>query len=173
MPDLTARILQLATNPGLRDRLGAAALQHVRRTYDWAAVIPQMQDLWAEQERRRIAGLSRNHRIPGPQLPIAPSPTLLFAAYPTEQIDPAQHRYRASDLTGRPNLTELLAMRNYAALKRLFASEAQIASVLAAVTSAGENGTDMTELVRTTTLKQIIVDRVLIWLLKYDFIRRL
>ncbi|MEI6097789.1 MAG: glycosyltransferase family 4 protein [Alphaproteobacteria bacterium] len=173
MPDLTARILQLATNPGLRDRLGAAALQHVRRTYDWATVIPQMQDLWAEQERRRIAGLSRSHRIPGPQLPIAPSPTLLFAAYPTEQIDPAQHRYRATGLTGRPNLTELLALRNYAALKRLFASEAQIASVLAAVTSAGENGTDMTELVRTTTLKQIIVDRVLIWLLKYDFIRRL
>jgi hypothetical protein len=173
LPDLVARILQLATNPDLRARLGAAALRHVRQTYDWAAVIPQMQDLWAEQEGRRSAGLARNHRIPGHRLPIAPSPTLLFAAYPTEQINTAQSRYVATNLTGRPSLTELLALRNYAALKRLFAGEGQIAAVLAAVTGAGDKGADMAELVQTTTLKPIYIDRVLIWLLKYDFIRRL
>ena len=172
MPDLVARIVQLATSPDLRARLGTAALQRVRQTYDWSAVIPQMQDLWAEQEQRRLAGLQHNHRIPGQMLPIAPSPTLLFAAYPSEQVDPGRSRYIATDLTGRPNLPELLALRNYAALNRLFAGQAQIAAILAAITGAGAKGADLPMLVHATNLKPIYIDRVLIWLLKYDFIRR-
>ena len=173
MNDLTARILQLATNPDLRARMGAAALQRVRQTYDWAAVIPQLHALWAEQELRRAAGGSRDHRIPGHKLPVAPSPTLLFGSYPTEQIDPARDCYLATDLTGRPDLTELLALRNYAALNRLFAGQDQIAAILAAITGAGAAGADMTAMVQSTKLKPMYVDRVLMWLLKYDFIRRL
>jgi hypothetical protein len=172
MPDLAARIHDLATNPALRATMGAAALQRVRQTYDWSAVIPQMQALWGEQEQRRRAGQPRSTRIPGHQLPVAPSPTLLFGSYPTEQLDPARHRYTATDLAGRPGLTELLALRNYAALNRLFAGEAQIAAILIAVTGAGVKGADMAKLVQTTGQKPMYIDRVLIWLLKYDFIRR-
>ena len=173
MPDLAARIHDLAVNPALRARLGAAALNHVRQTYDWATVIPQMQALWGEQDQRRKAGLSRNSRIPGHRLPVAPSPTLLFASYPTEQVDPGQCRYTATDLAGRPDLTELLALRNYAALNRLFAGQAQIAAILAAITGAGPTGAAVPDLARATGLTTMYVDRVLIWLLKYDFIRRL
>ncbi len=173
MPDLTARIRDLATNPDLRARLGTAALQRVRQTYDWQAVIPQMQALWAEQEQRRTAGLPRNHRIPGHMLPIAPSPTLLFQSYPTEQVDPARDRYIATDLTGRPALPELLKLRNYAALSRLFAGEAQITAILTQITATDLQGATVATLAQTTNLKPMYVDRVLIWLLKYDFIRRL
>ncbi|MBC7736167.1 MAG: glycosyltransferase family 4 protein, partial [Candidatus Saccharibacteria bacterium] len=172
MPDLTARILDLATNPDLRARLGAAALQRVRQIYDWQTVIPQMQALWAEQGQRRVAGKARNHRIPGHMLPVAPSPTLLFQSYPTEQIDPGHGRYVATDLTGRPGLTELLKLRNYAALHRLFAAEAQIAAVLAQIT-AEATGTTVAAIAQTTSLTPMYVNPIVMWLLKYDFIRRL
>jgi len=173
VPDMAARIHELAVNPGLRARLGAAALQRVRQTYDWAAVIPQMQALWAEQEQRRRAGLARSTRIAGHMLPIAPSPTLLFGSYPSERVDPGLARYVATDLTGRPGLAEMLALRNYAALNRLFAGEPQIAAVLAFVTAAGAAGGDVAGIAQATGLKPMYIDRVLIWLLKYDFIRRL
>ncbi len=172
MPDLAARIFDLARDPALRARLGAAALQRVRATYDWQAVIPQLQALWGEQEAQRQAGMARGHRIPGHRLPVAPSPTLLFQSYPTEQIDPARDRYVATDLAGRPGVSEMLKLRNYAALNRLFAGEPQISAVLAAIAGTGSKGAATPMMVEATTLKPLYVDRVVIWLLKYDFIRR-
>ncbi len=173
MQALKARIVDLASNPDLRARMGMAALAHVRAHYDWSAVIPQFQALWGEQEAIRHAGIVRGSRIPGHLLPIAPSPTLLFAAYPTEVSDPGLGRFAACDLTGRAQLAEVLALRNYAALNRLFAGEDQIAAILAAVTSAGPAGTTVAAISSTTDFRPMFVDRVLIWLLKYDFIRRL
>ncbi len=172
MPDLKARIVTLATDPDLRARMSAAALTHVRRNYDWAAVIPQFQALWAEQEQRRHAGQSRSQRIQGHLLPIAPSPSLLFGSYPTETADPARDRFVACDLAGRLGLAEVMKLRNYAALNRLFAGADQIEAVLAVVTKAA-GGVQVDQICATTGLNAMYVDRVLMWLLKYDFIRRL
>ena len=172
MPELTARIVDLARNTDLRARLGAAALARVRATYDWSAVIPQFQALWAEQEVRRVAGKDRAQRIPGHLLPVAPSPTLLFAAYPTEVADPGKQHFVARDLTGRADLAEVLALRNYAALGRIFASPEAIAAVLAEVTAAGPSGAGVDRVSAATDLRPMFVDRVLMWLLKYDFIGR-
>ena len=173
MAEMTARIHDLATKPDLRARMGAAALARVRSTYDWSAVIPQFQALWAEQEARRTAGLAKSHRIPGHMLPIAPSPTLLFATYPSEVADPSKGRFAARDLTGRLGLSEVLTLRNYPALNRIFASADTIAAILAHVTGAGPLGASAAEISKATNLKPMFVDRVLMWLLKYDFIRRL
>ncbi len=171
MADLKAAIVALATNPDLRARLGAAARTRVRQHYDWATVIPQYQALWAQQEQIRAAGLARSQRVPGHQLPIAPAPTLLFGAYPSETADPTGERFVACDLTGRATLPQVLALRNYAALNRLFAGPEQIAGVLDHVTQATEPVT-VSLISAATGLNAMYVDRVLMWLLKYDFIRR-
>jgi glycine dehydrogenase len=171
MADLKAGIVALATNPDLRARLAAGAKARVRQQYDWAVVIPQYQALWGEQERVRAAGLARSQRVPGHMLPIAPAPTLLFGAYPSEVADPTRDRYVACDLTGRPTLTQVLALRNYAALNRYFAGPDQISAVLTTITRASSPAT--VETISTATgLNPMYVDRVLMWLLKYDFIRR-
>lgn len=60
MPDLKARILDLATNPDLRAQ------------YNWSAVIPQFQALWAEQDARRRAGFARTQRTPVTACPSRP-----------------------------------------------------------------------------------------------------
>ena len=172
MPEMKARILDLATNPDLRARMGAAALAHARQNYDWSAVIPQFQALWGEQEARRAAGVGRAQRIPGHMLPVAPSPTLLFGSYPSEVADPSKGRFVATDLSGRPDLAAVLTLRNYPALNRIFASPETITAVLAQVTAASQGGATGSQVCAATGLKPMFVDRVLMWLLKYDFIAR-
>ncbi|MEO8242062.1 MAG: glycosyltransferase family 4 protein [bacterium] len=172
MAEMTARIVNLATNPDLRQRMGQAALARVRQHYDWSAVIPQFQALWGEQDERRVAGAARTQRIPGHLLPVAPSPGLLFASYPSETANPSAERFVANDQGTRPDLHDMLALRNYTALNRMFAGETQIEQVLAAVKAAGASGAEVASIVATTGLQEMYVDRVLMWLLKYDFIRR-
>jgi len=171
MADLKSAIVALATNPDLRARMGTAALTRVRQTYDWAAVIPQYQALWAEQEMIRAAGVARSQRVPGHLLPIAPAPTLLFGSYPTETADPARDLYVACDLTGRASLAQVLALRNYAALNRIFAGPEQIAAVLDRITAC-QTPAPVDTIATATGLNPMYLDRVLMWLLKYDFIRR-
>lgn len=171
MGEMTARILDLAQNPGLRARMGAAAQARVRRHFDWAQIIPQMQDLWAEQTARRMAAPTGT-RFPVEALPVAPSPTALFAAWPSERAEFSATRFVARDLTGRPGLEAVLAARDYPGLKRIFAAPRQIAAVLGAVTAAGPQGVDRAGVAAAAGLPPVAADRILIWLLKYDFIRR-
>jgi len=172
MPDMVARILQLAQNPDLRQQMGQAALAHVRAQYDWQAVIPQFQALWAEQEARRQAGRSRAHRISGHALPIAPSPTLLFAGYPSEIADLERQSFVVSDLTDRASLAEVLKIRNYQGLNRTFAPPEHLAAVLASISARTPQGTGVAAIAEATGFPAMVVDRILMWLLKYDFIRR-
>lgn len=149
--ELVARILTLA---------------HVRARYDWAAVVPQMQALWAEQEALRAAGPGR--RYAADALPVAPSPTHLFSSYPTEQVSLTRERFAA--VATPASLQEVLAARNYEGLKRMFASPAQIEAVLAAV-QAGAGDLAAVEAACKMTAQQAA--RVVIWLLKYGFLRRI
>lgn len=169
MGDMKAKILALASNPDLRARMGAAALHRVKSLYDWKAVIPQMQALWAEQIARKKAASARAFRIRGFSLPVGPSPTLLFAGYPTETASPLTQSFHAPDRTGLAPLEEVLALRNYQGLNRIFAEPGQIAQIYGAVQSGAAT---VAEICTATGLRDIFVERVLMWLLKYDFIRR-
>ncbi len=169
MPELTARILDLARNPDLRRKMGQAGAKRARQVYDWAQIIPQMQDLWGEQDSLRRASTAQSRRYAAEGLPIAPSPTALFGGYPTEQVGFATARFVAVDLTGRASLAEALAVRNYQGLNRMFAAPDHIAAVLAAVMAGAEG---LAAMETATGLRAPNLERVLIWLLKYDFIRR-
>ena len=168
MAELVTRIMDLAQNPGLRKRMGQAGAARARDHYDWSRILPQMQDLWAEQSARRRAA-TRSLRYPPEALPIAPSPTALFAAWPTERAEFGQTRFVPVDRSGQPDLTAVLAARNYQGLGRIFAAPERIAAVLAAIPP---DGATRAEVVAATGLNVAGADRVLLWLLKYGFIRR-
>lgn len=172
MGELKARILDLVQNPALRKRMGAAGQARARGTYDWAQIVPLMQELWNEQSARRQAGAARSVRYGADTLPMSPSPTALFGAYPTEFAQFGGQRLIARDLSGRPDLTQLLDVRNYEGVKRIFANRPQIAAVHAAVVAAGSTGTTVPDLAQTLSLPPHLIERVVIWLLKYDVIRR-
>ncbi|WP_299477619.1 glycosyltransferase family 4 protein [Cypionkella sp.] len=172
MPELTARILQLARQPDLRRKMGAAGKARVRNLYDWAQVVPQMQALWAEQDARRMASAAQSLRYRADALPIAPSPMHLFGSYPTEQVSFGKTRLVLADQTGRPSLAEVLVARNYQGLKRIFAAPEHISRVLQTVTAAGSKGCDLVQLEAGSAIKGALVERIVIWLLKYGFVRR-
>jgi glycosyltransferase involved in cell wall biosynthesis len=79
-------IADLANNADLRRRLGAQAQARARSVFDWSAIIPQYQALWADQDARRRAANLPPH---DPGNPFRPDPFRLFAAYPTHHLDAA------------------------------------------------------------------------------------
>ena len=170
MGELTARILDLAQNPGLRKKMGAAGQARARAVYDWAQIVPQMQALWDEQSARRAQAPS--YRYPADALPTAPSPTALFGSYPTVQGGFAGQRLVARDITGRLGPAETMDVRDYAGVKRVFAPKAQVLAVFQAIEGAGVKGTELAALAKGLNVAPHVIERVLIWLLKYDFIRR-
>lgn len=172
MGELTARILDLALNPGLRKKMGAAGQARARATYDWAQIVPQMQALWGEQRARRVSAEARPARYAADALPIAPSPTALFAAYPTEFAGFAGKRLIARDMAGRLGPAETLDLRDYAGVKRIFAPKAQVLAVFQAIEGAGAQGAEVGVLAKGLNVPPHIIERIAMWLLKYDFIRR-
>ncbi|MES2664649.1 MAG: glycosyltransferase family 4 protein [Pseudomonadota bacterium] len=172
VPKMTEALLALALNPDLRARMGAAGRARALEVYDWGRIIPQMQDLWAEQTAIRLAARAADHPPMNPGLlPVAPSPGLLFRSYPTRHLGGDDRRFRTAPLHGRPSIAETLAMRNYEGTKRLFEAADRIVAVAAAVEAAGPAGMTAAELSASLKLTVRPVERILIWLLKYDFVR--
>ncbi len=173
MAELEDKIRTLVQNPELRRKLGAAGAKRADAAYDWARIIPQMQDLWAEQDRRRRMNAGRARRYAADSLPVAPAPTKLFASYPTEQTTHDGTRFAACPRDGLPGLNDTLVARDYLALKRIFAAPKDIDAVYQAVLIQGDAGTDVSALMTATRFQRNNLDRIVIWLLKYGFIRRL
>lgn len=78
-------IARLADDPELRAQMGGAARQRAREVFDWAAVIPQYQALWAEQNAIRAA-TPRPPPEPLRDNPWRMDPFRLFANYPSESL---------------------------------------------------------------------------------------
>ena len=168
-------IVTLASDAGLRARMGAAGQARVRARYDWRVVIPQMQALWGEQaamltHARGQPTKAEHSPISAVQIPVAPGPSLLFAGYPTPQPDqrPVLH-YRSRMRDGRPDPLATFDLRNYAATRRLFEDPSRIKAVVEALTVVGEAGATA-ELLATAAVQPVrTTQRILLWLLKYHF----
>lgn len=171
VPALTAALVALGSNPDLRVRMGRAGQARARAHYDWAAVIPQMQALWAEQAA--MLAQARASGAPPPlnaaQLPPAPAPGICFRAWPTAQGAPADRRFRARPREDRPGLDETLDLRDYEGLRRLVETRPRTAAVLAALDAAGEAGDTAAGIAAAAGLPERATTRVLYWLMKYDF----
>jgi glycosyltransferase involved in cell wall biosynthesis len=95
-------IAELARDPELRRRMGESARRRAVETFDWAAVIPQYQALWADMAALRPSFAPERSRG-SPDNPWRLDPYRLFAEYPTETIT------SDSRLTVSPGVTPLAA----------------------------------------------------------------
>lgn len=172
MGGLARAILALARDPELRARMGAAGVRRARATYDWAQVVPQMQDLWHDLSLRRRAALRPDAPMSRAALPVGPSPFAMFGAYPTVRGGFGAERFQVTGLSGRIGVAEALALRDYAGMGRMVETPETIGAVLDAVSASAEAGTDRPTLESRLKLNPLTVDRALIWLLKYGYIRR-
>jgi starch synthase len=84
LDELTARLSALVADPNLRRTMGEAGKARVRDRFDWSAVFPQYQSLWAEQdEMRRAAAAPRGAPSHAPNWP---DPYAAFSHYPTAHV---------------------------------------------------------------------------------------
>jgi glycosyltransferase involved in cell wall biosynthesis len=73
----------LIDHPQIRRTMGEAARQRAREVFDWSAIIPQYQALWADQAARLGAAPPE---AAAPSNPYRPDPYTLFAGYPTRHL---------------------------------------------------------------------------------------
>ncbi len=169
---LTEALVALGSNPDLRARMGQAGQKRARALYDWSAIVPQMQALWAEQAAMIAAAAARGmvpQRIHPGAVPPAPSPGVFFRGYPSRMGIAADRRFRARPRDDRPDLAETLRLRDYEGLKRIFEAPALVQATLQALDRAGADGATADDLARASGVALRAVHRVLYWLMKYDF----
>src|SRR5690606_2286548 len=76
---------RLFASPELRRTLGAAGRQRARDVYDWSAIIPRYEQLWARQRQMR-AELGGRFRPLAQPWPARMDPFTGFAGYPTRTL---------------------------------------------------------------------------------------
>jgi hypothetical protein len=85
LAEATRAIVRLIEDPELRRRMGETAKERARRDFDWSAIVPRYQALWADLARVREASKSFT---PIKDNPWRPDPYRFFANYPTEALRP-------------------------------------------------------------------------------------
>lgn len=154
----------LIGNPDLRRTMGAAARERARSEFDWSAVIPQYQALWAEQDARRRAAAGT---FSGAN-PYRPDPYTLFQAYPT------RHLAQTDVVTLRPGMAWPAAkarldgpLARYSRFHRPTGEEfEQVLSHLAA-----HGPTSVARLLELVPQgRRNYLERGLIWLARYDVV---
>ena len=95
---------------------------------------------------------------------------LIHGIRPPHRKDTLSGVLTAPDRTGQVGLEEMLTLRNYAGLNHIFTQPPRIAAVYSAV--VGGDDTVQT-IAKTAQMPVMMVERTLMWLLKYDFVRRI
>ena len=74
-------------------------------------------------------------------------------------------------LEGRPDIATTFALRDYIGTRRVFESEAGILQIAEALAARGEAGARVSYLAAATRFHPLRVERILLWLAKYHFVK--
>jgi hypothetical protein len=154
----------LIEQPELRRRMGEAGRARAREVFDWAAIVPQYQALWAEQNARRQAAPDNSQGLN----PYRPDPFTLFASYPTRPLG------RADLVSLTPGVTAEAANGKLAAPIAIYSrynrpSEAEVAEVVAALQAQAVMAVAEV-LERFAASRRAVIERGLIWLARHDIL---
>ena len=165
-----AAITRLATDAGLRRRMGAAGRRRARETFDWSVVIRAYQDLWRDLADRRRHETENAPPSPGsPAYPLRADPFRLFAGYPTAAIEPDLAVVLAPN-TSAADFAAISGVELGAYARALFAADEDCVKLLDHLGEHGET--------RIRTLLELFAKnergailRTIAWLAKLDLIR--
>ncbi|MGH6963920.1 MAG: glycosyltransferase family 4 protein [Phenylobacterium sp.] len=155
-------ISALVQSPDLRRRMGENARARARSVFDWSAIVPQYQALWAEQDARRRAAPPEPAAADNP---FRPDPYRLFSAYPTRHLGLEDRLSLAAGAT-EASIAESLArpLASYARINR--PTPAEVAAVVTWL--AGNPGACVAELVEGfPQARRSVVRRGLLWMARH------
>lgn len=175
--DIAACANALATlmdDPEHRARMGKAAQERVRSHFDWSAVIPQYEALWAELNNRRTSACAAEPRLHQPAIwPARLDPFISFGHYATHTLTPQTRvrpvQERLSDSLERLDQLVALTMVNYTQSLLISTVEAQ------AVLGQAHSGAQFIEeiLQSIAPARRPYVFRAIGWLLKIGLLERI
>ncbi|MSO76017.1 MAG: glycosyltransferase [Alphaproteobacteria bacterium] len=167
----TARAFErLFTSPDLRRQMAEAGRQRARALYDWAAIIPQYEALWAELAERRKGRAKEPQPLPHPW-PARMDPFAAYARYPTQTLT-AQTVLSLVDADADTAFRRVrdfrqLLMVDY--VKFVLPTPAEIEVVLNEAASGPKAAADLIHAIPAH--RQTFVFRSLTWLVKLDILR--
>lgn len=170
VPATAQALIRLFESPELRRQMGEAGRQRARETYDWATIIPQYEDLWAQLNEIRRAESAKLHALPNPW-PARMDPFHAFASYPTRTLTP-QTVLGLVDADSETALGRTLACRQLAMVdfaKLVLPIEEEVRSVLQAAASGPQSA--VTLIANISTERQPFVFRSLAWLVKLGVLK--
>ncbi len=164
----TQAFARLFSSPELRQQMGEAGRQRAREVYDWAAIIPQYEALWAQLTE--IRNTQEIAPLPHPW-PARLEPFHAFAAYPTHTLTP-QTVLALVDADADTAITRTLTYRRLAMVdfaKAILPSEAELQAVLSSANSGPNAAMDL--LTSIPADRQAFVFRSLVWLIKLGVLK--
>lgn len=91
---------RLIADPDLRRRMGEAGRTRAAQLFDWAAIIPQYEEIWRQLAEIRRHGEERAPRRDGRDgNPLYPDPLRMFESYPSRVLDGSLRLVRADGTT--------------------------------------------------------------------------
>lgn len=162
--------VRLFQSPELRARMGAAGRERAQGMYDWRAIIPQYEALWAHSSELRKAQAGDYKALAHPS-PARLDPFHAFANYPTRQLT-RETRLALVDEDVQAALARLrryrqLAMVDYA--KFVLPADEEVAMVLAAAHAAPGPAWNLVQ--QLPEGRQAFVFRALGWLVKLHVLK--
>jgi hypothetical protein len=130
---------RLFESPELRREMGAAGRRRAREVYDWAAIIPRYEALWAELAQMRQGQAEAIKPLAHPW-PARMDPFHAFAAYPSRLLTP-QTLLALVDADADAALARVRAYRGLAMVdfaKVVLPGDEDVQAVLAAATGPRE-----------------------------------
>lgn len=161
----TQAFIRLFTSPELRKQMGEAGRQRAREVYDWAAIIPQYEALWAHLAEIRTAQSKALKPLPHPW-PARMDPFHAFASYPTRTLAP-DTVLRLVDADVAAALKRTLTYRQLAMVdfaRAILPSEEEIHAVLHAAASGPKAAVEL--IAPVPAERQPFLFRSLAWLVK-------
>lgn len=170
----TQALTTLLTQPELRQQLGENGRQRARETYDWSVVIAAYENLWQELAEIRTKSRISAPVTPGKSpYPLCDDPFRLLAHYPTESL--SQDVVLGLGSMATPEKLQVLRstwMTNFGADKR--SPTHVIDALLNAI--AKETSLSVREILQRFAGSElgpvVYLSRTLVYLLKFDVLRR-
>ncbi len=169
----TQAFAALFADPALRRRMGEAGRQRARQVYDWSAIVPQYESLWAALAELRRENSAQLQMLPHPW-PARLDPTWSFQGYATYTLTPETWLAACSepgDTVGR--VAQANAMRDLdmvAFAKAVLPSEAEVLTLLGGLERGPRQAGRLVEPVPEA--RRAAAFRGLVWLMKLGLLRR-
>ncbi len=168
--DATAEAFtRLFSSPELRQKMGEAGRQRAREVYDWAAIIPQYEALWAGLDDLRAAHGKSQPPLASPW-PSRMDPFLAFSAYPTRTLQPETVLALVDgDIPVARRLQELRQLGMISFARLVLPTDAELQEVLRL--ASGGPCTAAHLIAGLPAERQAFVFRALVWLVKLGIMR--